>query len=178
MRRFFRHLKITMQEGVRAYISPAKKATVNRTFTVYGGRVIQLPVLDMANLKIAASQEARDFVRDHLHDSTTLGFPDMGLFKGHGVILQPLNATTSHVLLVVDDEMALVMLAMLNHTYQVMGYGLIYDSTTILSEPQATDHEGDATNGSMEPSTDASSGPSTGTPSSRATADVLGMEVA
>jgi len=94
------------------------------------------------------------------------------------VILQPLNATTSHVLLVVDDEMALVMLAMLNHTYQVMGYGLIYDSTTILSEPQATDHEGDATNGSMEPSTDASSGPSTGTPSSRATADVLGMEVA
>lgn len=178
MHRFLRHLKITMQEEVRAYTSPAKKATVNRTFTVYGGRAIQLPVLDMSNLKIAASQEARDFVRDQLHDPATIGFPDMGLFKGHGVILQPLNATTSHVLLVVDDEMALVMMAMLNHTYQVMGYELIYDTTTTLLESQAVDNDSGATNGSMEQSTDASSELSTGTPSTRATADVLGMEVA
>ena len=70
------------------------------------------------------------------------------------------------------------MMAMLNHTYQVMGYELIYDTTTILSESQAVDNDGGATNGSMEQSTDASSELSTGTPSTRATADVLGMEVA
>ena len=81
-------------------------------------------------------------------------------------------------MLVVDDEMALVMLAMLNHTYQVMGYELIYDTTTVLSESQAADNADGATNGSMGSSTDASSELSTGTPSSRATADVLGMEVA
>ena len=70
------------------------------------------------------------------------------------------------------------MMAMLNHTYQVMGYELIYDTTTILSESQAVDNDGGATNGSMEQSTDASSELSTGTPSTRATADVIGMEVA
>jgi len=72
----------------------------------------------------------------------------------------------------------LVMMAMLNHTYQVMGYELIYDTTTILLESQAVDNDSGATNGSMEQSTDASSELSTGTPSTRATADVLGMEVA
>lgn len=70
------------------------------------------------------------------------------------------------------------MMAMFNHTYQVMGYELIYDTTTILSESQAVDNDGGATNGSMEQSTDASSELSTGTPNTRATADVLGMEVA
>jgi hypothetical protein len=59
-----------------------------------------------------------------------------------------------------------------------MGYELIYDTTTILSESQAVDNDGGATNGSMEQSTDASSELSTGTPSTRATADVIGMEVA
>ena len=167
-----------MQQGIRAYTSPAKKTTVNRTFTVFGGKVIQLPVLDMANLQIAASQEAQDFVREQLHAPSTLGFPDTGLFKGHGVIFQPLDATTSHVLLAVDDEMALIMLAMLNHTYQVMGYKLIYDSTTMLVENPAADDGSAVTDGNTGQTTDTSNGLSTGSPSLRTTNDVLGMEVA
>ena len=120
-----------MQQGDEAYPSPAEKATDNRTFTVYGGKILQLPTLTMSDLRIASSPQGEAFVKEHLHMEGMIGFPLIDLYRDHGVILQPLNSTTSHVLLVLNDEKALDMMAMIHHTYSLLEYTLIFDETTV-----------------------------------------------
>ena len=127
-----------MQQGDEAYPSPAEKANDDRTFTVYGGKILQLPTLTMSDLRIASSPQGEAFVKEHLHLEGMIGFPLIDLYRDHGVILQPLNTTTSHVLLVLNDEKALDMMAMIHHTYSLLGYTLIFDETTVfhtLPEP-------------------------------------------
>ena len=109
-----------------------------RTFTVYDGKILQLPTLTMSDLRIASSPRGEAFVKEHLHLEGMIGFPLIDLYRDHGVILQPLNTTTSHVSLVLNDEKALDMMAMIHHTYSLLGYTLIFDETTVfhtLSKP-------------------------------------------
>ena len=109
-----------------------------RTFTVYDGKILQLPTLTMADLRIASSPQGEAFVKEHLHKEGMIGFPLVDLYRDHGVVLQPLNSTTSHVLVVLNDEKPLEMMAMIHHTYSLLGYTLIFDETTVfhtLPEP-------------------------------------------
>ena len=73
-----------------------------RTFAVYDGKILQLPTLTMSDLRIASSPQGEAFVKEHLHMDGMIGFPLIDLYRDHGVILQPLNTTTSHVLLVLN----------------------------------------------------------------------------
>ena len=102
-----------------------------RTFTVYDGKILQLPTLTMSDLRIASSPQGEAFVKEHLHMEGMIGFPLIDLYRDHGVVLQPLNSTTSHVLVVLNDEKALDMMAMIHHTYSLLGYTLIFDETTV-----------------------------------------------
>ena len=109
-----------------------------RTFTVYDGKILQLPTLTMSDLRIASSPQGEAFVKEHLHMEGMIGFPLVELYRDHGVILQPLNSSTTHVLVVLNDEKALDMMAMIHHTYCLLGYTLIFDETTVfhtLPEP-------------------------------------------
>jgi len=163
-----------------AYASPADKATDNRTFTVYEGKTLQLPILSMNDMKIVASNDAEAFVQKSIHDPEMNGMPLMNLYRGHGFILQPLNSTTAHVLVVVDEKKALEMMAMVHHTYNLLGYTLIYDETTVLLTlpPQdETDNTADQSMNSPSRDTDESDVESR-VPSRQAKLDVLGMEVA
>ena len=169
-----------MQTGNEAYPSPAEKATDDRTFTVYDGKILQLPTLTMADLRIASSPQGEAFVKEHLHKEGMIGFPLFDLYRDHGVILQPLNSTTSHVLVVLNDEKALDMMAMIHHTYSLLGYTLIFDETTVfhtLSEPvePAESEEPTITPGQKEDEETVSVAK---VQSRQSKLDVLGMEVA
>jgi hypothetical protein len=102
-----------------------------RTFTVYDGKILQLPTLTMSDLRIASSPQGRAFVEERIHTENMNGFPLVELYRDHGVILQPLNSSTTHVLVVLNDEKALDMMAMIHHTYSLLGYTLIFDETTV-----------------------------------------------
>jgi len=102
-----------------------------RTFTVYDGKILQLPTLTMSDLRIASSPQGRAFVEERIHTEGMNGFPLVELYRDHGVILQPLNSSTTHVLVVLNDEKALDMMAMIHHTYSLLGYTLIFDETTV-----------------------------------------------
>ena len=151
-----------------------------RTFTVYDGKILQLPTLTMSDLRIASSPQGEAFVKEHLHLEGMIGFPLIDLYRDHGVILQPLNTTTSHVLLVLNDEKALDMMAMIHQTYSLLGYTLIFDETTVfhtLPEPvePAESEEPTSTPGRKE-EVEAKLPPK---PQGRQSKlDVLGMEVA
>ena len=151
-----------------------------RTFTVYDGKILQLPTLTLSDLRIASSPQGEAFVKEHLHMKGMIGFPLVDLYRDHGVILQPLNTTTSHVLVVLNDEKALDMMAMIHHTYSLLGYTLIFDETTVfhtLSKPvePAESEEPTSTPGRKE-EVEAKLQPK---PQGRQSKlDVLGMEVA
>ena len=169
-----------MQQGDKAYPSPAEKATDDRTFTVYGGKILQLPTLTMADLRIASSPQGEAFVKEHLHMEGMIGFPLIDLYRDHGVILQPLNTTTSHVLLVLNDEKALDMMAMIHHTYSLLGYTLIFDETTVFHtlpervEPSETEEPTITTERKEEVEAELQPKPQ----GRQSKLDVLGMEVA
>ena len=169
-----------MQQGDEAYPSPAEKATDDRTFTVYGGKILQLPTMTLSDLRIASSPQGEAFVKEHLHMEGMIGFPLVDLYRDHGVILQPLNTTTSHVLLVLNDEKALDMMAMIHHTYSLLGYTLIFDETTVfhtLSKPVESAESVEPVAASMDKEEFEAEVP----PKSQgrqSKLDVLGMEVA
>jgi hypothetical protein len=151
-----------------------------RTFTVYDGKILQLPTLTMSDLRIASSPQGRAFVEERIHTENMNGFPLVELYRDHGVILQPLNSSTTHVLVVLNDEKALDMMAMIHHTYSLLGYTLIFDETTVFhtlpepvesAEPQQTTikHDEENLNEVELPSK---------TQGRQSKLDVLGMEVA
>ena len=151
-----------------------------RTFTVYDGKILQLPTLTMSDLRIASSPQGEAFVKERIHREDMNGFPLVGLYRDHGVILQPLNSSTTHVLVVLNDEKALEMMAMIHHTYSLLGYNLIFDETTVfhtiseLAEPAK----------SKEPTMkrkaegDVEAEPPSKPQARQSKLDVLGMEVA
>jgi len=169
-----------MQQEEAACPSPADKATDNRTFTVYDGKILQLPALTIADLRIASSPQGKAFVLERIHDEEMNGFPLVEFYKDHGLILQPLNSSTTHVLVVIDDEKALEMMAMIHHTYNLLGYTLIFDETTVFHTLSPRDESSDAENPVIGPQkTDESrSGALSSVPNRQEKLDVLGMEVA
>ena len=161
--------------------SPAEKATDNRTYTVSNRITLTLPLLPLHSLEIASSPEAEAYVTEHLHAVDMIGMPCVSLYADSGIILQPLDNTTAHVLVVVNDEVALRNMAMYHHTYSRLGYTLVYDETTVLlTRPQKP--EPDTTSESTPPLKSTESKPSKASasaPSSQQTKlDVVGMEVA
>ena len=164
-----------------AYTSQADKATVNRTFTVSNGRTLTLPLLPIHSLEIASSPEAEAYVTEYLHAVEMIGMPCVSLYADSGIILQPLDDTTAHVLVVVNDEVAPRNMAMYHHTYSRLGYTLVYDETTVLlTRPQRS--EPDTTSESTPPpsSTEAkqSKASASAASSQQTKLDVVGMEVA
>ena len=152
----------------------------NRTFTVYEGKILQLPTLSMADLRIASSPEGKAFVQERIHDEDMNGFPLVDLYKDHGVVLQPLNPSTTHVLVVLNDEKALEMMAMIHHTYDLLGYTLIYDETTVFHTLQKREEEPSSENSARNPERkeDVESDNPPSMQNRQSKIDVLGMEVA
>jgi hypothetical protein len=151
-----------------------------RTFTVYDGKILQLPTLTMSDLRIASSPQGRAFVEERIHTENMNGFPLVELYRDHGVILQPLNSSTTHVLVVLNDEKALDMMAMIHHTYSLLGYTLIFDETTVfhtLSEPVESAEPQQTTIKHDEENLNEVELPSK-TQGRQSKLDVLGMEVA
>ena len=152
----------------------------SRTFTVYEGKILQLPTLSMADLRIASSPEGKAFVQERIHDEDMNGFPLVDLYKDHGVVLQPLNPSTTHVLVVLNDEKALEMMAMIHHTYDLLGYTLIYDETTVFHTLQKREEEPSSENSARNPERkeDVESDNPPSMQNRQSKIDVLGMEVA
>lgn len=169
-----------MEKGDGAYPSPAEKATDDRTFTVHGGKILQLPTLTIADLRIASSPEGKAFVQERIHDEDMNGFPLVELYKDHGVVLQPLNSSTTHVLVVLNDEKALEMMAMIHHTYNLLGYTLIYDGTTVFHTREKREEETSSENSALnsENKKGAENDKTSTIHNRQSTLDVLGMEVA
>jgi len=163
-----------------AYTSPADKATVNRTFTVSNGRTLTLPLLPLHSLEVASSPEAMSYVVEYIHDPEIVGMPHVHLYRESGIILQPLNKTTTHILVVVDDEHALNNLAKYYHTYSRLGYTLVIDETTFLVDIPRTAKSADSSESTSPTDNESKSmEASVSTPSGKQTKlDVVGMEVA
>jgi hypothetical protein len=53
-------------------------------------------------------------------------------------MFQAIDATTAHVLLVINDELSLETLAIFNHIYNRIGFNLIIDNMTVF-RPRFTD---------------------------------------
>ena len=169
-----------MHRGDEAYASPAEKVTDYRTYTVYGGKTLELPVLSMADLRGASSPSGEAFVKQTIHDESMNGFPLIELYGDHGIVLHPLNPTTSHVLVVVDAKKALEMLAMVHKAYELLGYTLIFDETTVLITLPPREESNDA--GEVPSSSQGKEKPqdavAPNVTSQQSKLDVLGMEVA
>lgn len=160
--------------------SPAAKATVNRTFTVSNGRTLTLPLLPLHSLEIASSPEAEAYVVEYIHDSEIVGIPHVHLYAESGIILQPLNNTTVHILTVVDDGHALNNLAKYHYTYSRLGYTLLIDETTFLVDlpqiPKSTDCS--ETTSPADSDSELSKASAVVPNSKQSKLDVVGMEVA
>jgi hypothetical protein len=169
-----------MHRGDEAYASPAEKVTDDRTYTVYGGKTLELPVLSMADLRVASSPSGEAFVKQTIHDESMNGFPLVELYGDHGIVLHPLNPTTSHVLVVVDAKKALEMLAMVHKAYELLGYTLIFDETTVLITLPPREESNDV--GEVPSSSQGKEKPQDAVApivtSQQSKLDVLGMEVA
>ena len=114
----------------------------NRTFTVYDGKILQLPALTIADLRIASSSQGKAFVLERIHDEEMNGFPLV--------------------------------------EYNLLGYTLIFDETTVFHTLSPRDESSDAENPVIGPQkTDESrSGALSSVPNRQEKLDVLGMEVA
>jgi hypothetical protein len=158
----------------------SKKATVNRTFTVSDGRTLTLPLLSLHSLEVASSYEAAAYVVEYIHNPESIGMPHVNLFRDCGIIIQTLNNTTAHVLVVADDEQALNHIAKYHHTYSKLGYTLIFDETTFLAEMPKISKSGDSSESPSTPTGMESEprGASASTPRTQTKLDVIGMEVA
>jgi hypothetical protein len=155
--------------------SQAEKATVNRTYTVSNRITLTLPLLPLHSLEIASSPEAETYVTD------MIGMPYVSLYAESGIILQTLDTTTAHVLVVANDEVALRNMAMYHHTYSRLGYTLEYDETTVLlTRPQKPEPETTSESTPSPSSTEAkpSKASASAASSQQTKLNVVGMEVA
>jgi len=116
-----------------------------REYEVNGNQKLTLPLLSIHQLDIAIDEEAERFVKTVIHAEGTFGFPLIGMCDKHGLIFQTIDATSAHVLLVINDNSVLDTLAIFNHIYNRIGYNLIIDNMTVLRPPYPDD--ADETNG-------------------------------
>lgn len=75
------------------------------------------------------------YIEQVLHNPLALGYPDpTDDFGSLGFSLQPINPTTARVLLVINHQPVLDVLAKYAWCYEQMGYNLLIDEHTIVRE--------------------------------------------
>ena len=75
------------------------------------------------------------YIEQVLHNPLSLGYPDpTDDFSSLGFSLQPINPTTARVLLVINHQPVLDVLAKYAWCYEQMGYNLLIDEHTIVRE--------------------------------------------
>jgi hypothetical protein len=116
-----------------------------REYEVSGNQKLTLPLLSINQMQIVVDEESELYVKELIHDEQSLGFPIISMYQKYGLILQAIDATSAHVLLVINDNSALGTLAILTKIYDRMGYKLIIDKMTVLRPPCVEDT--DETNG-------------------------------
>ncbi len=116
-----------------------------REYEVSGNQKLTLPLLSINQMQIVVDEESELYVKELIHDEQSLGFPIISMYQKYGLILQAIDTTSAHVLLVINDNSALGTLAILTKIYDRMGYNLIIDKMTVLRPPCVED--ADETNG-------------------------------
>ena len=116
-----------------------------REYEVSGNQKLTLPLVSINQMQIVMDEESELYVKELIHDEQSLGFPIISMYQKYGIICQAIDATSAHVLLVINDNSALSTLAILNKIYDRMGYNLIIDKMTVLRPPRVED--ADETNG-------------------------------
>ena len=142
-------------------------------------------MLSIHQLEIATDGEAEHFVKEVIHDEGTLGFPLFSMYKKYGIMFQAIDATSAHVLLIINGKLSLETLAIFNHIYNRIGFNLIFDNMTVF-RPRYTNEvyetSGETTeeisSQAKEVNTISSEGLSQVMKSKQLKLDVFGMEVA
>ena len=159
-----------------------KTDKIIREYEVNDNQKLILPLLSIHQLEIATDEDAEQFVKEIIHDEGTLGFPLFSIYKKYGIMFQAIDATTAHVLLIINEKLSLETLAMFNHIYNRIGLNLIFDKMTVF-RPRYT-NETSADNTEQKPSQGkkvdniSSEGLFQETKSKQLKLDVVGMEVA
>ena len=159
-----------------------KTDKIIREYEVNDNQKLILPQLSIHQLEIATDEDAEQFVKEMIHDEGTLGFPLFSIYKKYGIMFQAIDATTAHVLLIINEKLSLETLAMFNHIYNRIGLNLIFDKMTVF-RPRYT-NETSAENTEQKPSQGkkvdniSSEGLFQETKSKQLKLDVVGMEVA
>ena len=159
-----------------------KTDKIIREYEVNDNQKLILPLLSIHQLEIATDEDAEQFVKEMIHDEGTLGFPLFSIYKKYGIMFQAIDATTAHVLLIINEKLSLETLAMFNHIYNRIGFNLIFDKMTVF-RPRYT-NETSAENTEQKPSQGkkvdniSSEGLFQETKSKQLKLDVVGMEVA
>ena len=159
-----------------------KTDKIIREYEVNDNQKLILPLLSIHQLEIATDEDAEQFVKEMIHDEGTLGFPLFSIYKKYGIMFQAIDATTAHVLLIINEKLSLETLAMFNHIYNRIGFNLIFDKMTVF-RPRYT-NETSADNTEQKPSQGkkvdniSSEGLFQETKSKQLKLDVVGMEVA
>ena len=159
-----------------------KTNKIIREYEVNDNQKLILPLLSIHQLEIATDEDAEHFVKEMIHDEGTLGFPLISIYNKYGIMFQAIDATTAHVLLIINDKLSLETLAMFNHIYNRIGFNLIFDKMTVF-RPRYT-NETSAENTEQKPSQGkevdniSSEGLFQETKSKQLKLDVVGMEVA
>ena len=159
-----------------------KTDKIIREYEVNDNQKLILPLLSIHQLEIATDEDAEQFVKEMIHDEGTLGFPLFSIYKKYGIMFQAIDATTAHVLLIINEKLSLETLAMFNHIYNRIGLNLVFDKMTVF-RPRYT-NETSAENTEQKPSQGkkvdniSSEGLFQETKSKQLKLDVVGMEVA
>jgi len=159
-----------------------KRDEIIREYEVNDNQKLTLPLLSIHQLEIVTDEGAEQFVKEMIHDEGTLGFPLFSMYKKYGIMFQAIDATTAHVLLVINDELSLETLAMFNHIYNRIGFNLIFDKMTVFRPRYTNETNGENTeqisSQAKEVDKKSSEGLSQETKSKQLKLDVFGMEVA
>jgi hypothetical protein len=159
-----------------------KTDKIIREYEVNDNQKLILPLLSIHQLEIATDEDAEQFVKEVIHDEGTLGFPLISMYNKYGIMFQAIDATTAHVLLIINEKLSLETLAMFNHIYNRIGLNLVFDKMTVF-RPRYT-NETSAENTEQKPSQGkkvdkiSSEGLFQETKSKQLKLDVVGMEVA
>ena len=162
-----------------------KTNKIIREYEVNGNQKLTLPLLSIHQLEIATDEDAEQFVKEMIHDEEALGFPLFSMYKKYGIMFQAIDATTAHVLLIINEKFSLETLAIFNHIYNRIGFNLIFDNMTVF-RPRFTDEvyetSGENTeeisSQAKEVNKNSSEELSQETKSKQTKLDVVGMEVA
>ena len=127
-----------------------KTDKIIREYEVNDNQKLILPLLSIHQLEIATDEDAEQFVKEMIHDEGTLGFPLFSIYKKYGIMFQAIDATTAHVLLIINEKLSLETLAMFNHIYNRIGLNLVFDKMTVF-RPRYT-NETSAENTEQKPS--------------------------